>query len=171
MSIGLIFPFIAVASFAAGMIYVAVSDVLTMTISDRLVLGLLAGFPVLAPLCGWSLEDMGFAFALALMTLFTSIALFALGWIGGGDGKLLTVTVLWLGGNQVLDFLIITSILGGLCTMLILLFRKCTPGAGLLRARWIARLHSPEAGVPYGVAIGAAALLVLPNTLWFDVAF
>jgi prepilin peptidase CpaA len=31
---------------------------------------------------------------------------------------------------------------------------------------WAERLHSPQAGVPYGAAMAPAALLVFPNTPW-----
>jgi prepilin peptidase CpaA len=38
----------------------------------------------------------------------------------------------------------------------------------LLSEPWAVRLHRVDAGIPYGVALAAGALLVLPHTLWFD---
>ena len=32
---------------------------------------------------------------------------------------------------------------------------------------WVARLADPKAGIPYGVALAAAALIVLPDTELF----
>jgi prepilin peptidase CpaA len=31
---------------------------------------------------------------------------------------------------------------------------------------WIVKLHNPNSGVPYGIALAAAALLVYPGTAW-----
>ena len=33
---------------------------------------------------------------------------------------------------------------------------------------WALRLHRPDAGIPYGIALAAGALLVFPDTLWFS---
>ena len=38
---------------------------------------------------------------------------FAAGWMGGGDAKLATVCVLWLGADQALAYLLLASLLGG----------------------------------------------------------
>jgi prepilin peptidase CpaA len=35
---------------------------------------------------------------------------------------------------------------------------------------WVARLHEPNGGVPYGIALAAAALLVYPSTAWMRAA-
>jgi prepilin peptidase CpaA len=31
---------------------------------------------------------------------------------------------------------------------------------------WVDRLHRPDGGVPYGIALAAAALIVYPQTEW-----
>ena len=38
----------------------------------------------------------------------------------------------------------------------------------MARQEWIARLHEKGAGVPYGVALAAAALFVYPQTGWMS---
>jgi prepilin peptidase CpaA len=44
---------------------------------------------------------------------------------------------------------------------------RMLPLPQLLRGRsWAERLHSKDAGVPYGVALAAAALLLYPDTIW-----
>jgi len=35
-----------------------------------------------------------------------------------------------------------------------------------LRQAWIERLHGKDAGIPYGIALAAAALAVYPDTAW-----
>ncbi len=157
---------LAVSLFVAAMLYAAMRDVLTMTVSDRLVIALLAAFPVLAPLSGWPLEDLAWSVAVALMTFFASVAFFSLGWIGGGDGKLATVTVLWLGADSALGFVTYTALFGGAFAVGLLLFRTLTLSPAWQQTGWIARLHAPTTGIPYAVAIGLAALGMLPGTPW-----
>jgi len=38
--------------------------------------------------------------------------------------------------------------------------------AALARQEWLERLHRKDAGVPYGIALAAAALAVYPETQW-----
>ena len=37
----------------------------------------------------------------------------------------------------------------------------------LLGEAWALRLHRQDAGIPYGLALAAGALLVYPHTVWF----
>jgi len=36
----------------------------------------------------------------------------------------------------------------------------------LARQEWLERLHRKDAGVPYGIALAAAALAIYPDTPW-----
>ena len=36
----------------------------------------------------------------------------------------------------------------------------------LIRQNWFSRLYHDETGVPYGIALAAAALIIYPQTLW-----
>lgn len=166
MTLGALASYTAIATFAAVMIYSAVSDVLTLTISDRFLLVLLLAFPVLAPLAGWSPEKMLYAVAAALIAFFGCLAVFALKMMGGGDGKMLTVSILWLGAESSLQFLTAAAFIGGIFALAILIFRKAPLPEALSRFDWILRLHRPDTGVPYGVALGMAGLLLLPQTPW-----
>jgi prepilin peptidase CpaA len=40
----------------------------------------------------------------------------------------------------------------------------------LLRQAWAARLHRLDTGIPYGIALAAAALIVFPHTALFQAA-
>ena len=62
--------------------------------------------------------------------------------------------------------MIYASLFGGVLTLAILQFRKLPLPAFLARQQWITRLHEPDGGVPYGIALAAAALLVYPKTGW-----
>ena len=134
--------------FPAVMAFAASSDLLTMTISNRVSLILAAGFLILAPASGMSAADMLSHAGAAAIVLVVAFGFFARGWIGGGDAKLAAATALWFGFDHLLDYLFYASLIGGAMTLL------------------LERLHRKDAGVPYGIALAAAALAVYPDTLW-----
>jgi prepilin peptidase CpaA len=51
-------------------------------------------------------------------------------------------------------------------TLALLEFRKVSLPARLAGQDWVQRLHTPNGGIPYGIALAAAALLVYPSTVW-----
>jgi prepilin peptidase CpaA len=55
---------------------------------------------------------------------------------------------------------------GGALTLAILQFRKLPLPSVLARQPWILRLHETGGGVPYGIALAAAALVIYPKTGW-----
>ncbi len=109
--------FIAFLIFPLGMAYAAASDLLTMTISNKLTLALLAAFVVLAPLSGMDLHTIGMHAAAGGIVLAVAFVCFAFGWIGGGDAKFAAVTTLWLGSENAAEFVALASILGGGLTL------------------------------------------------------
>jgi prepilin peptidase CpaA len=56
--------------------------------------------------------------------------------------------------------------LGGGLTLLIVQFRALPLPQILAGQDWLDRLHRPDSGVPYGIALAAAALIVYPQTEW-----
>jgi prepilin peptidase CpaA len=155
---------VIVLLFPALMAFAASSDLLTMTISNRLALALVAGFLVLAPLIGMSAADIGSHVGAGLLVLVVAFAFFTRGWIGGGDAKLAAAAVLWLGFDHTMTYLVWASLLGGLLTMVIVKFRLVPLPQALARQEWAIRLHRVDAGVPYGIALAASALMVYPET-------
>ena len=152
--------------FPALMAFAASSDLFTMTISNRLSLALTAGFFLLTVVIGMDLASFGMHIGAAALVLVVSFGFFTRGWIGGGDAKLAAATALWFGFDHLLDYLIYASLFGGALTLLILQFRKLPLPAPLARQQWIQRLHDSAGGVPYGIALAAAALAVYPKTMW-----
>jgi len=143
--------------FPAMMALAASSDLLTMTISNRLSLILLGGFFVLDLSAG-------------CVVLIAAFGLFARGIIGGGDAKLAAAAALWLGFDHLLPYLILASLLGGALSVGLIWFRMTPMPEWLARHAWIERLHQKGGGVPYGVALAAAALAVYPDTAWMTPA-
>jgi prepilin peptidase CpaA len=150
--------------FPALMAFAASSDLLTMTISNRVSLILVGSFFVLAIWSGMPLADIGMHAGAALAVLVVTFTFFARGWIGGGDAKLAAATALWLGFDQLLNYLTIASLLGGVLTLLIMRFRLMPLPALLADQEWAKRLHRMDAGVPYGIALAIAALWVYSDT-------
>ena len=152
--------------FPALMAFAASSDLLTMTISNKLSLALTAGFFLLTLVIGMSLPAIGMHLAAGALVLVFSFGFFSQGWIGGGDAKLVAATALWFGFDNLLDYLIYASLFGGALTLLLLQFRKFPLPAALASQPWIMRLHESGGGIPYGIALAAAALVVYPTTAW-----
>src|SRR5690606_39209831 len=88
------------------MAFAAASDLLTMRISNRLVLLVVAAFLVTALVVGLPPQLLAMHAAFALLILVIAFAFFAFGWIGGGDAKFAAATALWLGGELLLPFIV-----------------------------------------------------------------
>jgi prepilin peptidase CpaA len=152
--------------FPAMMAFAASSDLLTMTISNRVTLILVAGFAALAIGSGMSPGDVLSHIGAAAAVLAVTFAFFARGWIGGGDAKLAAATALWLGFDHLMAYLLYASIFGGILTLVIIRFRLMPLPQALAEQEWVKRLHRLDGGVPYGIALAAAALLIYPDTSW-----
>ena len=152
--------------FPALMAFAASSDLVTMTISNRVSLVLIASFFVLATMWGMPLAEIGMHTGAAATVLVVAFIFFARGWIGGGDAKLAAATALWLGFDQLLNYLIIASLLGGVLTLAIVRFRLMPLPSLLANQEWAKRLHRMDTGIPYGIALAIAALLIYPDTPW-----
>ena len=157
----------ALILFPALMAFAASSDLLTMTISNRISLGLVAGFLILAVAAGLPLDEIMFSLSCGLVVLMITFGLFCVGWIGGGDAKLAAATAVWLGWGQVLDYGLVSSAFGGVLTLVLIQMRRWPMPAFLLKQTWFARLYDTKSGIPYGIALAAAGLVVYPHTpLW-----
>jgi len=151
-------------AFPFMMTLAAALDLLTFTIPNRVPLLLLACFLIAASsmLSPALLGHLG----AGLIMLVVGFAMFARGWVGGGDAKLMAAAALWLGFEHLFAFLLWTAILGGGLALLLLAYRRMLPPPWLIRQPWALRLHDPKEGIPYGIALSGAALIVYPQTIW-----
>jgi prepilin peptidase CpaA len=163
VSLLILFPFIM--SFAAA------SDVVSMTISNRLSIALVAVFILTAIAAGLSVQAIAFHLLAGFAVLTVTFMLFAAGWIGGGDAKLTAATAVWLGlSHELMAYILISSSLGGGLTLALLACRRHPLPGCLGRWRWIARLHDAKTGIPYGIALAASALIIYPDSrIWLSV--
>jgi prepilin peptidase CpaA len=155
--------------FPAVMAFAASSDLLTMTISNRVSLVLIAGFFVMAAVIGMSPAAIMMNIGAAALVLVVAFGFFAQGWIGGGDAKLAAATALWLGFDHLPVYLVYASLFGGLLTLVLLQARSLPLPRLLVGQPWAERLHRKDSGVPYGIALAAAALAIYPDTIWMRV--
>jgi prepilin peptidase CpaA len=110
-------------------------------------IGTALGYGLLTPGFGWVSH-------IAAMLLFFAIGLglFALGWMGGGDIKLMTGIAAWTGLWGLALQLLATSIAGGLMTLLLLTVRAGVTRAGISADR-LPRVFHADAPIPYAVPI------------------
>ncbi|WP_294644578.1 prepilin peptidase [uncultured Aureimonas sp.] len=150
--------------FAAAMIAAALTDLASMTIANRLVVALAAAFLPFGLAAGLTATAFLLHLAAGMGVLAITFGCFAAGWMGGGDAKLMAAVALWLGPTpELASFALWTSILGGVLTLAFLAARSLlSPTTGLAP---VDRLLRSDTGIPYGVAIGAAGLAMVPAML------
>lgn len=146
----------------------ASSDLLTMRISNRLVIVLVAGFLALALAIHLPLQEFAMHLTCALIVLVVAFGLFSMRWIGGGDAKLAAATTLWLGFGETLPYLVYSALFGGVLTLVLLTVRRLPLPQFLTRIGWIQRLHNRKSGVPYGIALAVAGLVTYFDTALYQ---
>lgn len=156
-----IFPF--------AMIYAAFSDLVSMTISNRVPVILSVAYIVLSLALGVPAFEMSMHVGIALVCLTVTFGFFAAGWMGGGDAKLVAATALWFGPSQTLmEYLAIASVYGGFLTLGLLAIRiNLVPATGI---DFVDHLLDQKTGIPYGIALGAAGLTSYSSSAWIEYA-
>jgi prepilin peptidase CpaA len=140
---------VLLATLAFLLLWAAVTDLRSRTIAN----GLNFVIALLAPAYWWATDmalwpDVGVQLALAACIFALFAFMFAMGWMGGGDVKLLAALALWLPLYSMVQLLVAMSLLGGLLTL------------AFLAAHRLRNIKtSPE--IPYGVAIACAGLWVI----------
>jgi len=154
---------LVIVAFAVVMAAAAFEDFRRLVIPNRLTICLCVLWPfyfAFSPSLYGALGAIGCAVAVFLI----GALLFARGWLGGGDVKLLAAATLWAGPTDTPAFLMLTAVLGGALALFLLM-----PFGSQISLLARAMLGQPaipaERGlampVPYGVAIAGAALIVV----------
>ena len=134
---------------AATLVAAAVIDVRTFTISNRLTLAVALGAPLYwmsVALSPWPGMAVQLAAGGIVFLLFAGA--FYAGMMGGGDVKLAAGLALWFSPFATFKFLVLTSIAGGVLTLVVLAWHHARKREG-----------RPE--IPYGVAIAFGGLAIL----------
>lgn len=156
--------------FPALLVFGAVSDLLTFKIPNWVSLALVGLFVAAAPFAGVSWAVIGSHLAIGLILLLAGMGMFALKLLGGGDAKLLAAAGLWMGWAALPSYFFWVAIVGGMLAFALVAFRRAPLATGIAEYPWISRLHDRGAGIPYGIALAAGALMTFPQTIWFSVA-
>ena len=134
---------------AALLVWAAVTDIRWRIIPNPLNLAV----ALLAPVFWWSAgvelwPDVAMRIAAALVVFGLFAGLFYMGGMGGGDVKLAGALALWFGVMTTVKFLVLTSLAGGVVSLITLIAHRRSKAEG-----------KPE--VPYGVAIAFGGLWLL----------
>ena len=158
---------LALIIFPTLMVFSAFSDLFTMTIPNRVSAVLVCAYFALAAFLPlpWDVVVSHVSCGLAMLAL--TFVMFHFKWIGGGDAKLAASSALWFGWDNLLDYGLIASIAGGVLTVIIIELRRHDLPRSLLSVGFVARLAEKTNGVPYGIALAIAGLMVYPQTgMW-----
>jgi prepilin peptidase CpaA len=146
----------------ALMLVAAVSDVCRYIIPNWLSLAIVALYGAAVVILGIPFKLACIHAGVAAVFLLIGLILFARGWVGGGDAKLLAAGAIWVDATQVPSYLTAVALAGGvLAFVLILLRRIAWPDDSLGRFR-VLRVDAPA---PYGVAIAAGTIWIFADKI------
>ncbi len=150
------------------MIYSAASDLFSMTIPNQVSLLLIGGFIVVAFMFGLGFSTVLWHFLAFATVLVGGFALFAVGQMGAGDVKLAASTALWFGWSfHLVEYMLMFSIIGAGVTLAFIFARARFVPQFAGQVEWFVRLYNSNK-YPYGLALGAAGLIVYPSTFWMQ---
>jgi len=149
---------LALVIYAVALAAAGINDLVRYEIPNALCLALVGAFALYAPSLPLTVLVSHVAAGLAVLAV-TALG-FAVGLMGGGDAKLLTATSLWMGWGELLPFILLTALAGGLIALILLVLRRLLASRNRAGS-WFGRLMAPDSGVPYGLAIAAAGLALI----------
>jgi len=162
---------ICLVIFSGMMVWAAISDIRYYILSNRLNMAIAVLYPVYllclsfeyAPL-PW--QEIAWAFGIALIIFLFCFGLFAIGAMGGGDVKMIPLVAIWAGPALVMDFLLITTLVGGVFSAVLIVkkrLKKASQSSKSSKSSENINLLMSEKGmnkVPYGVGIALGGLYV-----------
>jgi prepilin peptidase CpaA len=150
--------------FVSCVAYAAVSDLGGLYIPNAISLILGAAFLIYAPLFSRDMA-VGAHLLVALAMFVLLLVLFKINWMGGGDVKLMTAILLWMGPPLALKFLLVMALWGGVFALALLILQKLFRAYPGFEARFpvpVVAAWARRGIMPYGVAIAVAALALTP---------
>jgi prepilin peptidase CpaA len=143
-------------------------DIFTMKIPNRVSVVLVLTFFPLAFLAGLGIGEVASHVGAGVLMLLIGFGLFVGGVFGGGDAKLMAAVGLWVGFDALPLYLLSVALAGGFIAGAFSIVRSVPLPNFLLGQPWALRLHRQDGGIPYGIALAAGALIVFPQTVWFE---
>lgn len=137
------------------LILAALDDIRRLRISNILPIAMVASFVLNLAFTGLS-PDLWQNLASFTGVLVVGAFLFAKGFLGGGDVKLLASTALWFDLHGLSVLLPAVTILGGFSALLLVMIRWMVPARATPDAPWAAL--RPRGPIPYAVPICVGAI-------------
>jgi len=156
---------VVVAIYPLAVAWAVVTDVRRLIIPNTACVVIAAAFLPAALLNGLDAAAVAWHYGVAAALLAVGMAVFARGLAGGGDVKLLAAVAVWIGRDHILAYLLTMALLGGALAVLVLIaarLKRSLPALG--RIDWLGDGALGGQAIPYGAAVGVAALLMLPKS-------
>jgi prepilin peptidase CpaA len=144
------FTYVLLAALAIALLVAAVTDLRRRQIDNWLNAAIALGAPLFWLASDLSLVAMGWQVAVAAGAFAVFAAMFALGWMGGGDVKLLTALALWIKPPWFAQLVVVMALAGGVLTLAFAIWH-------------VAARRRGRPAIPYGIAISAAGLWALAS--------
>jgi prepilin peptidase CpaA len=168
LSTTLVFSVLGLGVFASLMVWAGIGDIRTFMITNKLNATIALAFLTLCLPMGLGWPAIVGHLKIGAIAFGVAFVLYMLRVYGGGDFKMTGAVALWLGPAAILPFVVYTSLAGGALAISLITMRALARRYGLPKSpRWARRLLRKRSGAPYGVALGAGALLATPFALWF----
>ncbi|HLF59064.1 MAG TPA: prepilin peptidase [Alphaproteobacteria bacterium] len=151
---------VTIIMFAGLLAWAAVSDFRTYLIPNSVSISVAVLYPAHVLASPLPVDWPG-ALIVAVLMLAAGFVLFALRYAGGGDAKLLAAASLWAGPDQILAFLLLTTLAGGMLALVTgnyLRFMRPWPDGALAPDE--AAAVKLQTSVPYGIAVALGGLWV-----------
>ena len=148
-----------VVLFPLTVLYAVVSDVRSLKIPNWAAICIAATFLPAALLGGLDLATIAIHYGIGAALLAAGMFLFIRGIVGGGDVKLLAAIAVWIGWDDLGLYLFLVALIGGALALVVI--RRFSRNPSFLDSLpWLGRDPATTRVVPYGVAIGLAAILL-----------
>ncbi|MEE8394335.1 MAG: prepilin peptidase [Rhodospirillales bacterium] len=153
------------ASFTLIVGYAVVSDFRTLHIPNWTPVTIFILFLPAALAKGIGLQTIAVHYGVGIGLFAFGAALFASHLIGGGDVKLLAATGVWVGWDGLTVYFVYMALIGGALALAVILLKRLSLYLPLLPdAPWSGSDGEKQQNIPYGVAIGLAAVILFPRS-------
>jgi prepilin peptidase CpaA len=148
--------------FPCCMTYAACSDLVRMEIPNWASIAPALAYLPYALLTNQPILATGLHYAVGVGVFGVGVVLFAMRVMGGGDVKLLGAAAIWIGWDLVAPYVFLVAVSGGVLSLFALALRRPFFKFLFRPLPWTDPAHPPK--IPYGLAIGASAILLFPRT-------
>lgn len=145
-----VFTYGLLGALAIALLVAIVTDIRSRHIDNWLNAGIALGAPLFWLASGMGFADIGWQVGIAAGSFLIFALMFAIGWMGGGDVKLLSALALWIQPLWFAQVIVVMALAGGVLTAVYMVWH--------FLAR---REERPE--IPYGIAISGAGLWALAS--------